>query len=168
MRFKSCGQKAKSGLGLFMKKLILALASGLGLGYSPIAPGTAGTLLGIVIFLGMGRIHALAYLIILFALFFFSCWLSARSEDILQKQDPQIVVIDEVVGFLVTMFTFPLNWHYILAGFLLFRFFDIVKIYPASYFDREGPPGYGVVLDDVISGIYANICLQIARLVFGA
>jgi len=151
-----------------MKRLILVLASGLGLGYSPVASGTVGTLLGIVIFLGMARVHALTYLIILFALFFFSCWLAARSEDILQKRDPGIIVIDEIVGYLVTMFTFPMHWHYILAGFLLFRFFDIFKIYPASYFDREGPPGYGVILDDVVAGIYANICLQIARLVLGA
>jgi phosphatidylglycerophosphatase A len=150
-----------------MKKLTLALASGLGLGYSPVAPGTAGTLLGIAIFAGMGRIHPLPYLGILLIVFFFSTWLASRCEEILETKDPQIVVMDEVAGYLVTMFTLPLNWKYILAGFILFRFFDIVKIYPASYFDREGPKGYGVVLDDVISGIYANICLQVARLVMG-
>lgn len=148
------------------RSIILALSSGLGLGYIPIASGTFGTLLGVAIFAGMGWMHPLVYLSVLIPLILFSCWLATRSEEILENHDPGIVVIDEIVGYLVAMFTFPVDWRYMLAGFLLFRFFDIIKIYPASWFDRDDSPGYGIVLDDVVSGFYANICLQAARVIF--
>jgi len=76
-------------------------------------------------------------------------------------RDPQVVTIDEVAGYLVTMLIFPNNWKWLLAGFVLFRVFDIIKPWPASYFDNVSRRGFAVVMDDIVAGIYANICLQI-------
>lgn len=147
-------------------KLMLFLASGFGLGYAPLASGTFGTLLGVLLYFFLGRINIFFFLIILAALLFVSFWLADQAEQVLFTKDPQIVVIDEVVGYLVTMISFPASWHYLLAGFLLFRFFDVVKVWPASYFDTAGKRGFAVVMDDVCAGVYANIALQILRLIF--
>ena len=77
-----------------------------------------------------------------------------------------MVTIDEVVGYLVAMFTFPATWKWMLAGFILFRLFDTTKPWPASYFDKRSKLTGSVVYDDVMAGIYANLCLQIFRLFF--
>jgi len=145
-------------------KLVLFLASGFGLGYTPLAPGTFGTLLGVAAYFFLGRLSIFAVVPIAAALILVSIWLADQAEQILLTRDPQIVVIDEVAGFLVTMLSFPTSWRYLLAGFLLFRFFDILKPWPASYFDRSARRGWAVVMDDVAAGVYANICLQILRL----
>ena len=147
-------------------KLVLFFASGLGLGYAPLVPGTFGTLLGVVLYFFLGRINIFIFLVILAALLLLSFWLADQTEQILFTRDPQVVVIDEVVGYLVTMISFPASWHYLLAGFFLFRFFDITKIWPASYFDTSGKRGSAVVMDDVCAGVYANIVLQILRMIF--
>ncbi len=73
--------------------------------------------------------------------------------------DPSIVVIDEVAGQLVTLVAFPPTWRFILAGFVLFRVFDILKPWPASYFDRRVKSGFGIVADDVVAGFYAAASL---------
>jgi phosphatidylglycerophosphatase A len=147
-------------------KLVLFFASGLGLGYAPIAPGTFGTLLGVALYFFLGRINVFIFLALLLALLFASFWLADQAEQILFSKDPQMVVIDEVVGYLVTMISFPAGWQYLLAGFFLFRFFDVTKIWPASYFDRSGKRGFAVVMDDVCAGVYANLVLQVLRMIF--
>ena len=144
-------------------KLVLFFASGLGLGYAPVASGTFGTLLGVLLYYFLGRVSLFIFLPFLLVLLPISFWLSGEAEEILLTKDPGVVVIDEVVGYLVTMISFPYGWKYLLAGFILFRFFDIVKIWPASWFDRSGKRGWGVVMDDVCAGVYANIVLQIIR-----
>ena len=147
-------------------KWTLWLASGLGLGYAPLMPGTFGTLLGVLIYYFTGRIPLLFYIPILIVIFLISVWASHQAELILFTRDPQIVTIDEVIGYLVAMFSLPFGWKWMLAGFLLFRVFDILKPWPASYFDNVSKRGFAVVMDDVVAGIYANICLQIIRYLF--
>ncbi len=146
-------------------KLILWLASGLGLGYAPLVPGTFGTLLGVLVYFYLGRLEWWAVLPIIIIIILVAVWSSHQAELILFTRDPQMVTIDEVAGYLVTMFTFTTGWKWLLAGFILFRIFDIIKPWPASHFDQVSKSGFAVVMDDIFAGIYANLCLQILRLV---
>jgi len=130
-----------------------------GSGYSPVASGTVGTLAAIPFYLLLARLPLPVYLLTLTAFFFLACWVSGRAELIFQQKDSGKIVIDEVVGYLVTMIAIPFDWRYIVVGFFLFRFFDIVKIQPARWFDRQLKNGYGVVLDDVAAGVYAWLAL---------
>ena len=132
-----------------------------GSGYSPFASGTVGTLAAIPLYLWLSRLSLPLYLITLLAFFFFACWVSGKAEIIFNEKDSGKIVIDEVIGFLVTMIAIPPDWRYILAGFLLFRFFDIVKPPPANWFDQKVKNGYGVVLDDAAAGVYAWLCLAL-------
>lgn len=144
-----------------MNFFIRLLATWGGSGYSPVASGTAGTLAAIPIYLWLARLPLPLYLLTLTAFFFLACWVSGKAEIIFREKDSGKIVIDEVVGYLVTMIAIPCDWRYIVAGFFLFRFFDIVKPPPASWFDRKLKNGYGVVLDDVAAGVYAWLCLLI-------
>jgi len=138
-----------------MNFIIKLLATWGGSGYSPFASGTVGTLAAIPFYLVLANLSLPLYLLTVTAFFFLACWVSGRAEVIFGEQDSGKIVIDEVVGYLLTMTAIPLHWSYVLAGFLLFRFFDIVKIPPARWFDQKLKNGYGVVLDDVAAGVYA-------------
>lgn len=142
-----------------MNFFIKLLATWGGSGYSPFASGTVGTLAAIPFYLWLARLSLPFYLLTLAAFFFLSCWISGKAEIIFQEKDSGKIVIDEVVGYLVTMTAIPFDWRYIVAGFFLFRLFDIVKPPPANWFDRKLKNGYGVVLDDVAAGVYAWLCL---------
>lgn len=135
------------------------LATWGGSGYAPVASGTFGTLAAIPFYLLLAHLSPPLYLLTLTAFFFLACWVSGRAEIIFQEQDCGKIVIDEVVGYLVTMTAIPLDWRYVVAGFFLFRFFDIAKIPPARWFDRQLKNGYGVVLDDVAAGVYSWLSL---------
>lgn len=142
-----------------MNLFIKLLATWGGSGYSPFASGTAGTLAAIPLYLCLASLSLPLYLLTLTAFFFLACWVSGKAEIIFQEKDSGKIVIDEVVGYLVTMTAFPFDWRYIVAGFFLFRLFDIVKPPPANWFDQRLKNGYGVVLDDVAAGVYAWACL---------
>lgn len=140
-------------------RLVLFLARGFGAGLVPRAPGTVGSLLGIP--LGLALITSgwsLATQIAILGLFIvFACAIAHRAESLLPGHDSGEIVIDEVAGMAVAMLghgTDPLD---VLSLFLLFRFADIVKLWPARTIDRRVPGGLGVVLDDVVAGLYANI-----------
>jgi len=90
-----------------------------------------------------------------------ACYVSREAEIIFNEKDSSHIVIDEIVGFLFTMFLVSPTMLHILLGFVLFRIFDIVKPFPAGYVQDKFPGGYGVVSDDVVAGIYANIILLI-------
>ncbi len=139
-------------------RIVIFLATGAYSGYSPFAPGTAGTLAAIPIYLLFYQLGDLAYLLIFLALLPLSFTISARAEKLFGAKDSGMIVIDEIAGYLVTMFMIPLSVEYIIIGFFLFRFFDITKIYPASAAEKMGG-GPGVVMDDVVAGIYANLSL---------
>jgi phosphatidylglycerophosphatase A len=142
-----------------MNSFIKVLASGFGLGYLPYAPGTFGTLAGIPLFLLFTKLTPLNYIIALVILFFFSSYISKRAETIFKKKDASVIVIDEVAGFIVTMALIGPSLYSIVLGFVFFRFFDIIKIWPVRAFDKMSG-GYAVVLDDIMAGIYANILLR--------
>ena len=144
-----------------MKRFILLLATGFGVGYSPIAPGTLGSLIAIPIYYFLSEISSPLYEITLIGLFFLSVWISENAERLFGKKDDQRIVIDEIIGFLVTMLWVRKTLPFIIMGFFLFRFFDILKPFPIRRLEKGLKGGYGVVLDDAIAGVYANILIRI-------
>ena len=144
-----------------MRFLVIFFATWWGSGYSPIASGTVGTLAAIPLYLLLCRLQVLTYVLLLIPLIFISSWLSGRAEQIFNEKDSRKIVIDEVVGYLVTMIGVSPSFTAITLGFFLFRFFDIVKVPPANIIDRRMENGFGVVLDDVAAGIYACLMLHL-------
>jgi phosphatidylglycerophosphatase A len=148
-----------------MRSLIIFFATGIYSGYSPVAPGTAGSVVGLFfiwIFFGPLWMRSPALCLLVFALLFaVSCWISDRAEKIFEEHDSGKIVIDEVLGMAATMFGNPLSFPYLMLGFLIFRVFDVIKPWPASWFDRKLRNGAGVMLDDLAAAIYANIVLHI-------
>lgn len=138
------------------------LAFGFGAGLSPKAPGTVGTLVAVIIFVGLSFLPVLAYLIVVSVSFVLGVWVCDRVARDLADDDPSGVVFDEFVGFWLAMTLVPPSWYWILMGFLLFRFFDIIKPWPISWFDRNIKGGLGIMVDDVVAGAVTWIILQTA------
>jgi len=138
--------------------LALACATGLGTGYAPVAPGTFGSAVGLVIWALVPQTPAiqLAEIIGLFAV---GVWSGGVAERHFVRGDPSQVVIDEVVGMLMTLFLNPVGWGGALLGFLLFRIADIVKPFPANRLERW-PGGLGIMADDAMAAVYANLVLR--------
>lgn len=136
------------------------------LGYSPLAPGTMGSMAAaLVFFIFPPYLSAWSFSLGLTVLFVVSVWsaqkmVEAARQSQAGKVDPQEVVIDEVMGMAVTLAFMPLSLRTIGIGFLLFRIFDIIKPFPARRSEKL-PGGWGVVMDDVVAGIYANVGLRI-------
>lgn len=143
------------------------LATGFGAGLSPLAPGTAGTLVGVLFYIAMAKLPLLPYLAVLVALAVFGVWVCERAGRILGVADHPGIVWDEIVGLLITMAASPPGWQTLVLGFVLFRLFDILKPWPVSHLDRTVKGGLGVMLDDVMAGLYALACLQVLRHTFG-
>ena len=144
-----------------MNRLVKVLATWFGAGLSPVAPGTAGTAAAIPLYLLLTGLPLLWYLVFLIIFSAVACWVADRAEAIFERHDPGLIVIDEVAGFLLTMAGVAFGWKEILAGFLLFRFFDVVKPFPARTIDRQLKNGCGVVLDDLAAGLYACLTLHL-------
>lgn len=139
---------------------MIALASGLGSGYSPVAPGTAGSVVGLAVVWLLAGTGPLPYLAVCAALFAAGTWASGLAEEIYGAKDCGKITIDEVVGMMLTLWLVPATPVNLAVGFFLFRIFDIAKPFPAGRIDDRVAGGLGVMLDDVIAAIYANICLQ--------
>ena len=135
------------------------MATGFGSGLVPFAPGTAGTFVGILIYLALSRLSWTFYLVIVVIITCLACYVSHEAERIFAEKDPACIVIDEIIGFQWSMFLITPTVLHVFAGFILFRFFDILKIFPAGYFQRNLPGGWGIVMDDVVAGMYSNIAL---------
>lgn len=146
--------------------MFVFLASGGFVGYSPVAPGTAGSLLGIILYIPLSFLLPIHYGVFLLLVSLLSFKIAGEAERFFGKKDCRVIVIDEVVGVFFTMFLFPPTLFYLSAGFLLFRVFDIVKPFPAGWIDRKISGGTGVVLDDIVAGIYANISLHLLSAVW--
>jgi phosphatidylglycerophosphatase A len=138
-----------------MRGFVIATATWGGTGFSPFASGTVGTLGAIPLYLVLAQLPLPLYLLSTVAFTLFACWVSGHAEEVFGEHDSGKIVIDEVAGYLVTMAGVTLSWQAVLAGFFLFRLFDITKPQPARWFDRSLKNGYGVVLDDVAAGLYA-------------
>jgi len=137
------------------------LAFGFGSGLAPVAPGTFGTLVGIPFFLFMVSLPLWAYLLLTLAFFLFGVWICDRSSKLLGVHDHGGIVWDEIVGYLVTMIAAPQGWEWIVIGFILFRIFDIFKPWPIAYLDRHVSGGFGIMIDDILAGVYAMFILQL-------
>lgn len=143
-----------------MNRFFLFFATGFGVGYSPFAPGTMGTLIAIPVYTFLSEIPSPIYEITLLGFLFLSIWISGNAEVSFGKRDDRRIVSDEMMGFLITMLWLPKTAFSIMVGFFLFRFFDILKPFPIRQIERlKG--GWGIVLDDVLAGVYANILLHL-------
>lgn len=154
-----------------------------GVGYLPLMPGTFGSMVGVGIYLGFASLDVIwenlwapdhhvgppqaqaisvAVVLFIFLLFtLFGVWASGRATELLGNLDPPQAVVDEVIGQLITFLFVPfgIGWPFVLAGFLLFRLFDIWKPYPIDYL-QVLPGGIGVCADDILAGVYAGVCLS--------
>lgn len=143
-----------------LSRLFLIFATGFGSGMAPVAPGTAGTIVGVCLYWLFSHLAPSLLLITCITFIFLSVWIAERAAHILQQRDPGCIVIDEISGYLVTMLLIPWNWEHAVIGFLLFRLLDITKPFPIRRIDQNVSGGWGIVLDDVLAGVYANIILQ--------
>jgi len=143
------------------RAVVLFIAQGAYSGRSPFAPGTAGTLVGLLLYLGIKNFPPIPYGILCVILCAIGTWVAGEAELILGRKDSPSIVIDEIAGYLVALFLVPSGWGFVAAGFFIFRVFDIVKPWPL--YDLQAlHGGLGVMLDDIGAGIYTNIVLQIA------
>jgi phosphatidylglycerophosphatase A len=131
-------------------------------GYAPVAPGTFGTLGAIPLYLALSRLSTGAYLAFTLAFAVLAILAAERAATYWRVADASPIVIDEVVGYLVTMALVPFSWPAVAAGFVLFRIFDVLKPWPASALDRV-KNGFGVVMDDVAAGAWALLALLALR-----
>jgi len=165
-----------------LKDYFALIIASCGVGYLPLAPGTWGSLVGVALyfFLFVFSHHVLfarvehnqfnqqlvwtleltSVLVVIFVVTMIGIWAASRAEKLLRKKDPSIVVIDEVAGQMIALIAVPLHWHYLLASFILFRGFDIVKPFPLRRLEKL-PGGTGIMLDDVGAGLYALVLLQL-------
>jgi len=132
-------------------------------GYVPVAPGTAGTLGAIPLFWLVRDLPLGLYLLTTAAFIALASFAAAAAGRYWKVVDASPIVIDEVAGYLVTMAIAPWSWGGAAAGFVLFRIFDVLKPWPASYFDRQVKNGFGVVMDDVAAGVWALAALEFLR-----
>lgn len=143
-----------------MHTLIIFIATGCYSGYLPKAPGTWGSLVGLLLFYLLHNLSLPVYLAVTAGLFVVGSFAAGEMEKILDNRDPGVVVIDEIVGMLITMIAVPATPLAMVLGFILFRIFDIAKPFPVNFFDQRFHGGLGIMLDDVVAGIYALIILQ--------
>jgi phosphatidylglycerophosphatase A len=142
------------------RSVALACATVLGVGYVPVAPGTFGSAAGLLVWwvLPASPVVQAAVIVALFAL---GSWSGTVAERHFGRTDPGQVVIDEVMGMLITLFLNPVGWIGALAAFLLFRIADVIKPYPANRLEHL-PGGAGIMADDAMAAVYANIALRVA------
>jgi len=143
-----------------MNAVIKFLATGFGLGYLPKAPGTYGSLLGLFGVWCLQSQPSLRYFVLVLMISLLAIGVSHRAEQLFGRHDASEIVIDEVAGQMVTFVLIPVTGPTLLAGFLLFRFFDIVKVPPIRQ-SQKLPGGWGVVVDDLLAGVLANLVLQV-------
>jgi phosphatidylglycerophosphatase A len=148
------------------------LSTAFGIGYSPIASGTAGSLVTLLVYWFLPVSHNLYFLFLIIIIFFVGVITASVTEKELIKkvgsekgQDPSIVVIDEVIGMLIAIYAIPKTLPFLIAAFILFRVFDILKPFPINA-SQKIPRGWGIMIDDVIAGIYANILIQLFILIW--
>ena len=150
-----------------MDKLIVALATGFYSGKIPFAPGTWGSAFALIPWYFCRGLTLVNYLIVLAVLFVVGSLISGSAEKILDRPDPGCIVIDEIMGIFVTLTIAPNHPVAWLLGFVLFRIFDVLKPFPVSWLDTHLHGGIGIMMDDVMAGIYALACLQLIWLVIG-
>ena len=144
----------------FQRRSIILLATVGYVGKIPFAPGTFGSIPGLFIWFFLSKIDPLLSLFLILFLILFSIPIAGQAEILLNKKDPSEIVIDEMAGIVVALFGLPMNFLSAIGGFLIFRVLDIFKPFPIGFIDRKLPGGTGIVLDDVVAGIYCNLLLR--------
>ena len=139
----------------------MLIATGFYSGYLPKAPGTWGSLVGVLLVFLLHALSLQIYLSVIAWLFIVGSFVAGEAEKILDNRDPGVVVIDEIVGMLITMIAVPVTPLTMALGFILFRVFDIAKQFPVNFFDQNFHVGLGIMLDDVVAGIYSLIIMQL-------
>jgi len=150
-----------------MTNIIMFIATGAYSGYLPKAPGTWGTLVAFPIHYLIVQLPKPYYAFSLAAIFIIAIITAGMAEKIIDRKDPGLIVIDEIIGMLIALAGIGFSFFSWIIAFALFRFFDIVKPFPVSWFDKKINGGTGIVMDDVIAGFYAWIILQILLFFFG-
>ena len=144
-----------------MIRLAFAIATVFKAGYIPIAPGTVGSIIGLLVFWLIKDYASFTIeMFVATALFFAGVWASTIVEQVLERHDPGVVIVDEVVGMLVALMLLPPTITVMFVAFLLFRVFDIIKPYPARWCEQLSR-GWGIMMDDVVAGLYVNVLIHI-------
>lgn len=147
-----------------MRRVIVLLASGGFVGYIPVASGTFGTLVAFPLYWlyePFRHLSVALYLLAYGLMVAAACWIAGRAETEFAEHDSHKIVIDEIVGYLgATLFLAP-TWEHTLLAFVVFRALDVLKPFPAGWIDQQMPGGAGVVLDDVVSGLYSNVVTRL-------
>ncbi|WP_028580820.1 phosphatidylglycerophosphatase A family protein [Desulfogranum japonicum] len=150
-----------------MDRLFMFIATGGYSGYLPKAPGTWGSLVGVFLWFFLCHLPLTTYLVITGILFVIGVASAGAAEKIVDRGDPGLVVIDEIVGQLITLSIAPFGIIPALAGFVLFRIFDIIKPFPINWFDSHIHGGLGIMFDDVIAGLYGLLILAFGLWILG-
>ncbi|MBC2711413.1 MAG: phosphatidylglycerophosphatase A [Desulfosarcina sp.] len=148
------------------QKTIVFFATGGLIGFSSVAPGTFGSLAALPLCLLISLMGVGSALIFVLTLVLLSTWIAHAAEKIVAQKDPKQVVIDEICGMAVALFALPFTPVFIIGGFALFRVFDILKPFPIRWVDKKVPGGLGIILDDIIAGMFANVLLRLGISLF--
>jgi phosphatidylglycerophosphatase A len=151
---------------IFKRQAVMFLATGGYIGRIPFAPGTFGSLIGIPVvyaFSLMGTPAAFTAVVLIIPA---AVWIAHLAEKQLKQKDPGCIVIDEIAGMCVALVGIPLSWVTGLAGFFMFRVFDILKPPPVRQLDRHLSGGWGIVMDDIAAGAMTNIVLRFGLVLF--
>lgn len=149
-------------MSIFQRQPIIKfLASGFYTGYFPVAPGTIGSLVGILACFLLQDVAFTTYAIVVILTLIAGIYISGEAEKIYQKKDSPHIVIDEIAGIFFTFIYLPKGISFLIAGFFVFRFFDILKPFPIRLIDEKIKGGWGIMFDDVLAGIYANVLIRL-------
>jgi phosphatidylglycerophosphatase A len=147
------------------EKSVMFLATGCLVGKIPLAPGTVGTIWGLPLCFVLSKIDFFSAIFCTVIFIFFAVRVAHQAEKILGEKDAGCIVIDEIAGLMVTLSGLPFNMISAVAGFLVFRFFDIMKPFPIRFLEKNFSGGAGIVLDDVAAGICSNVSLRVLFLI---
>ena len=153
--------KSSSQVKFQLSDPIQFLALGFGSGLAPKAPGTFCTLAAVPIFLLLFPLSPIYYALVVLFMTISGIYICQKTADAVGVHDHGAIVWDEIVGFLITMFMIPVSWQSLLMGFILFRFFDIVKPWPICFIDKKVQGGLGIMLDDVLAGLFSLLIMQL-------
>jgi phosphatidylglycerophosphatase A len=151
----------------FRDRAVVLLATGFTVGNIPFAPGSWGSLLGLPLWLATARLETAAAAACVLAVIGAAVWVAGEAERALGQKDAQCIVVDEVAGMLVGLAGLPVSAVNCVGAFALFRLLDVVKPFPARWAEQRLRGGWGIVLDDVVAGIYCNLLMRGIGLLWG-
>ena len=144
-----------------LKNPYVFFATGFGAGCAPVAPGTVGTIVAIPFVFFMQKLSLELFIVLTLVVCVLGVWVCDVAATKLNTHDHPGIVLDEVAGYFVTMIAAPPGWIWIAVGFVLFRLFDILKPWPISWLDKKVSGGLGIMIDDIIAGIFSLLVLQL-------